>query len=219
VQRPDPSLHEEYFLLAHDDYTGRAHIDEDVVGAGLAGALLADLVIVGCLDAAWLDAGGEQVRVLDESLALDGLARDAVAALATRTRPVSWWVECLAVSMYQRTGEHLVHQGVVTRAPAGLFRAGVRYPAVDALVAAGPRVRLRHEAEAAQPVPPDPGVATLAALALRTGLGGVVADAANRSVREGLAALARAVPVGVRAVVAGVDAALIQMALTTPRGR
>jgi hypothetical protein len=161
----------------------------------------------------------EHVRVLPAGMAYDEVARDALAAVATRARPVAWWVECLGPSLYPRTGEQLVRHGVVTRAQAGLFRTGVRYPAVDALAAAGPRVRLRHEAESVRPVPPDPGVATLAALALRTGLGGVVADAANRSTRDGMAALARAVPVPLRPVVAGVDAALVRMALSTPRGR
>jgi hypothetical protein len=214
VRHADARLHEEYFLLAHDDYTGRAHIDADVLAAGLAGALLAGLVIAGCLD-----ARGGYVRALDGTGPPDGVTADAVAAIAARAHPVPWWVECLAPSVYSRTGEDLVREGVLTRAPAGLFRGGIRYPAVDALVAAGPRVRLRHEADAARPVPPAPAVATLAALALRTGLHKVIADAANRSARDGLAALARAVPATVRPVVDGVDAALIRMALTTPRGR
>jgi Golgi phosphoprotein 3 (GPP34) len=184
-----------------------------VLGVGLAGALLADLAIVGCLD-----VGGEQVRVGDAGTASDGLGRGVGAAIAAAARPVRWWVECLAASMYPRTGEQLARRAVVTRVPAGLFRTGVRYPAMDALVAAGPRVRLRHEAESIRLVP-DPAVAALAALALRTGLGGVVADAANRSAREGLPALARAVPATLRPVTAGVDDAMIRIALTTPRGR
>jgi hypothetical protein len=214
VRRPDLRLHEQYFLLAHDDYSGRAHIHADVLGAGLAGALLADLVIAGCLE-----VGGEHIRVRDTGATPDGVGQEVVTAIAARARPVQWWVECLAASMYPRTGEQLVRHAVVTRVPAGLFRTGVRYLAVDALVAAGPRVRLRHEAESARLAPPDPAVAALAALALRTGLGGVVADAANRSAREGLPALARAVPAALRPVIAGVDGAVIRMALTTPRGR
>ncbi len=211
---PDLRLHEEYFLLAHDDYTGRARLGADVLGAGVAGALLADLVVLGCLDVT-----GGHVAVRDAGAALDGVGGDAVSAIAGRARPVPWWLESLGASAFPRTGEQLVRRGVLTRSRAGLFRSRLRYPAVDALLAAGPRVRLRHEAEAARPVPPDPAVAALAALAVRTGLGGVVADAANRSVRDGLLALARAVPVAVRPVVDGLDEALIRMALTTPRGR
>ena len=136
-----------------------------------------------------------------------------------RARPVQWWLECLGASVYLRTADELVRRGVVIHAAAGLFRTGSRYPAVDALAAAAPRVRLRHEAESTRPVPADPGVAALAALGLRTGLGPTVADAANRSAREGLLALARAVPLALRPVLAGVDGALIRMALATPRGR
>jgi hypothetical protein len=212
--RPDLRLHEDYFLLAHDDYRGRAHIAAEVLGAGLAAALLADLTIDGCLD-----IRGEHVLIDDADAAYDGVLRDAVAAITTQARPVRWWVESFGASMYPRTGEQLVRRAVVTHAPARLRRTGIRYPAVDALVAAGPRVRLRHEAESTQPQPPDPRVATLAALAVRTGLGGVVADAANRSARDGLFALARAVPASLRPVMVGLDSALIRLALTTPRGR
>ena len=66
---------------------------------------------------------------------------------------------------------------------------------------------------------PDPGTAVLAALAVATGLEAVVADAANRAAREGLRVLADGTPSRLRAVVAGVDAAVVRLAMTTRRGR
>jgi hypothetical protein len=214
MRQPELRLDEEYFLLAHDDYTGRPHIKADVLGTGLAGALLAELLIAGCLD---IVDGTVQVR--DLTLAGSAMARAAAEAIQQRFHPVGWWVECLRQSAYLSAGEQMARQNLVSPTSTGLFRTVTRHVATDALVAAGPRVRLRYAAESIQRVPPDPRAATLAALALTTGLGGIIADAANRLVRDGLLAMARSVPPDMRAVVAGVDAALMRMAMATPRGR
>jgi hypothetical protein len=212
MQHATLQLHEEYFLLAHDGYTGRAHIKTRVLGTGLAGALLSGLLLAGCLD---LVSG--VVRVRDEAPAQDMVTRAAVTAIQQRARPVAWWVECLRQSVYPLTAERLTRQGVVSPLSAGLLRTGTRYVANDALLAAGPRVRLRYAAET-RAVPPDPRTVTLAALALATGLEGVVADAANRLVRDSVRALAAVLPPDLQPLLAGVDAAVTRLALATPRG-
>jgi hypothetical protein len=211
---PDLRLHDEYFLLAHDDYTGRAHINATVLGAGLAGALLADLVITGCVE---LVDG--TVRISAGAVAPDTVSRGAVTVIGRRAHPVGWWVEYLRSSAYLLTGEQLTERGLVIPARSGLFRTAIRYVATDALVAAGPRVRLRHLAETGTAGPPDQRMVTLAALALATGLEGIVADAANRPVREGLRSMANDVPTELRRITAAVDAAVMRLAMATPRGR
>ena len=52
------TLAEEFFLIAHDDHTGRGLLDADVLAVGLAGAVLAGLVLAG------------RVTVLDGKVAL-----------------------------------------------------------------------------------------------------------------------------------------------------
>jgi len=207
--RSDLRLHDEYFLLSHDDYTGKPHVDAGVAAAGLAGALLADLLLARCLDVV-----DDVLRVRDRTLARAALARDAVGEIDRRSRGVGWWVEYLRRSAQRLTGE-----AVVSPVTAGIFRSATRYVANDALVAAGPRVRLRHCAGSPAGPAPDPGTAVLAALAVATGLEAVVADAANRAAREGLRVLADGTPSRLRAVVAGVDAAVVRLAMTTRRGR
>jgi hypothetical protein len=152
-------------------------------------------------------------------LAGDVVTRAAVQAIQGRSHPVAWWVECLRQSAYPLTAEQLTRQGVVSPASAGLFRAMTRYVANDALLAAGPRVRLRHAAESGQRVSPDPRTAALAALAVATGLEGVVADAANRLARDGVRVLAAGLPTDLRPVLAGVDGGVMRLAMATPRGR
>jgi hypothetical protein len=216
--RPAPRLHHEYFLLAHDDYTGKTHIDPAVLASGLAGALLGDLLIERCIE---IDSGA--VRSREGARAGDpvaDLAVDAIRARSTRrSHPVRWWVEYLQQTTYSLVGEQLTSEGVVSSMAAGFLRRSARYVANDPLVAARPRVTLRRTAEATTSSPREQRTVALAALALVTGLEGVVADAANRAVRDGLRAMAGEVADDMRVVVAAVDATVMGMAMATRRGR
>jgi Golgi phosphoprotein 3 (GPP34) len=214
MQHFDLRLHDEYFLLAHDGYTGRAHIKDGVLAVGLAGALLCELLVVGCLEVA-----DGTVRLRDGGLAGDTVSRTALAAIHHRSHALPWWVECLAQSTYPLAAKQLTRRGVVSPASAGLFRTGTRYVANDALLAARPRIGLRYAAESYRQVPPDARTTALAALAMATGLEGVVADAANRVLRDGVHALAAGLPRDLRPVLAAVDVTVMRLAMATPRGR
>src|SRR5262245_20221046 len=44
------SLSDEYWMLAHHDYDGKTLVDTEVLETGLAGAVLAELLLAGRLD-------------------------------------------------------------------------------------------------------------------------------------------------------------------------
>jgi hypothetical protein len=52
--RADLPLHAEVYLLAHDDDTGRPHLNEQSLAIGLAGAVLLELVEAGHLVVGWV---------------------------------------------------------------------------------------------------------------------------------------------------------------------
>ncbi|MGI5239465.1 GPP34 family phosphoprotein [Dactylosporangium sp. CA-139066] len=185
---PRLPLPAEYFLLAHDGYTGRPHIGAAVLGLGVAGALLAELAFTG------------DVR-------LDGDVASDVERLAP---------EAYTMIGDSLVGSGVVHRPPVGRLER-LARARPRYVAADALAAAAPRILLRHAAEAAGPEA-DERTKTLAALAVITGLEPVVADAANRAALGRLRAMAAAVTGDARTVAEAVAAAAARIALTPRRG-
>ncbi|MFG2039946.1 GPP34 family phosphoprotein [Dactylosporangium sp. NPDC048998] len=210
---PRRSLHAEYFLLAHDGYSGRPHIDAALLGAGVAGALLGELTLAGHLA---LDGGVPRVT----GLPADAVAASTVDILRRGRHGVERWIELLAGAAYAMVGDDLVRSGVVHRPPAGrlarLGRARARYVATDALAGAAPRVLLRHAADAGTT---DERIGTLAALALATGLEGVVADGANRAALGRLRAMAAEVSGDAGTVVEAVRAAAAAIALTPRRGQ
>jgi len=77
-------------------------------------------------------------------------------------------------------------------------------------------VLLRHAADA---TPVDPHTVTLAALAVATGLEGVVADGANRLALGRLRAIAAEASGDVLTIVNGINSAAIRIALTPRRGQ
>jgi hypothetical protein len=213
-----PPLPDEYFLLAHHDYTGRPHINIDVLNTGLAGAVIAELLIEGHID------------VLDEKLVLcgpgshddrttDPMTDMVLAHIAAQTtpHPIRAWTEYLRdnVTPYAIVRERLLRAGLLQPVRGGLLKKSTRYVATDPLTAAKPRVRLRYTAERSD-TPVDARTAMLASLAQVTGLTEVVADGANRSVKEGLLAIAAGLPANLRVVVSGLDAAVTVIALSVP---
>ncbi|MFF5233269.1 GPP34 family phosphoprotein [Dactylosporangium sp. NPDC000521] len=210
-------LHAEYFLLAHDGYSGRLHIDPHLADAGVAAAILADLSITGHIA---IDGGVVQVRS-QITPPTDAIAAAVVEQVGQGRHDVARWVWLLAGVATTLVSDHLVHDGVVARPPARLLDrltlAGPRHIAMDAVAAAAPRVLLRHAA--AGDGPADPRIAALAALAVATGLEHVIADGANRTVRGRLRELADTVDGDLRRIVEGMDTAAIRITLTPNRGQ
>jgi hypothetical protein len=214
---PVGPLYVDYFFLAHDGYTGRPHIDTDLLGAGLAGAVLADLVTAGLVA---IGSRHVHVETTDGTAAPSVTARTVLDLLRRSAHPLDEWVDALARPLCTVVGDEIVHSGLASRHAAGrlatLTRQPVRYVPTDAVRAAAPRVLLRHAADA---TPVDPRTVTLAALAVATGLEGVVADGANRLALGRLRVIAAEASGDVLTIVNGVNSAAIRIALTPRRGQ
>ncbi|HLL68340.1 MAG TPA: GPP34 family phosphoprotein [Micromonosporaceae bacterium] len=212
---PVPPLSGEYFLLAHDDYSGRPHINQEVLSTGLAGALLAQLLSYGRIEI----VEDDKVRLLDARPWDDEVTNVVVAEIGKQTafHPARAWVEYLRGEAYSMVGEQLAGKGLLNR-ETGMLRRSVRYVSRDPIQSARPRVRLRYIAQRPHE-PLDEQTATLAALVLATKLDTVIADGGYpREIREGLEGMSRRLRPDMLAIVAGVTKAVTAIALSV-RGR
>jgi hypothetical protein len=154
------SLRDDVFLLAHDD-DGRLIIAEPAISAGLAGAMLIDLLL-----RRRVAVVGGRLDVIDSAVTGDPELDAALAAIAHDTGPTGprGWVSWLCSGAYERTAEALDRTGVIRRTTVrrlGLLPATRCIPAdADDLVRLRSRVRYGvHSTEA-----PDPATAALCGL-------------------------------------------------------
>ena len=127
-----------FFLMAYDEFTGRLRISEDLLGCGVVGAQLADLI----LDRR-VDIGDGRVVALERGDTGDAVADYVVESVSQQpqTHVVRTWCENLAEPMREMLGRRLAAEGVLRREQR---RRGDRYPALDLLRAASPQLRLEH---------------------------------------------------------------------------
>jgi hypothetical protein len=157
-------LADEFFLLAHDDVSGKPRLHPRVMGIGLASALLGELVMFGRVR-----IQGADLVVVDSRPVDDELTGRVLAAIAgQRPRPVSTWLAALADTAPADVAARLAADGVVNRVSSRWPGRGDRWVPADMSTAAWPAARLRmlltHDE-----APPVPDVA-LAGLALSCGL-------------------------------------------------
>ncbi|MEV1289805.1 GPP34 family phosphoprotein [Micromonospora sp. NPDC049679] len=209
-------LADELFLIGHDAYTGRTAVQSDVFDTGLAGAVLAELLLdrrISCADGR---VGVADPRAWGEPVS------DA-ALLELRRRGPGYvmraWVEHLRPTARDSVGRRLADVGVVRREEVrGLLarRTRVRYPGVDPTTCTLPQVRLKYLLE--RPGSIHPYMATLAALVLATGLDHQLAVTMSRQqVRAQLAEITDRLPAELRALIGGVRTAVAAIALTVRR--
>jgi hypothetical protein len=197
------TLAEEFFLIAHDDSTGRGLLNAELLTIGLAGSVLASLVLAG------------RVTVLENAIALmderpvgDPLGDPLIEELRRRgdRQPVRAWIDYLRDGLTAAVAEDLASRGlirvVVFRRPL-TRRPAARYPAVDPVKAVGPRVRMGHAL--GRPVPVDARTAMLAEIVRATGMDGWFVDVYGPTVRDQLARITGNLPRTLRAFVAGID--------------
>jgi hypothetical protein len=103
-------LADQYYLIAHEDRTGRSRLHPRATGLGLAAALIGELMLAG------------RLRVIDGDLHIvsrqppgDALAHDILDLLIAQPqhREVRTWLAFLAQDAADRVGERLMRLGAV----------------------------------------------------------------------------------------------------------
>jgi hypothetical protein len=168
--RPVPGLGgtgrvaDELYLIAHHELTGRAHLAPRAVGLGLAGALLAELVLA---DAISIEAGA--VASVWPGQAGDQLTAAVAARIAgEHLLPVADWLAFLGRTAAGDVAARLADAGYLAPAPRRSWRAA-RWVPVDPDCAFAPVARLNAALELSRPG--DGQVVALGGLAAACGLG------------------------------------------------
>ncbi|OZM75834.1 GPP34 family phosphoprotein [Pseudonocardia sp. MH-G8] len=196
------------FLILHDPFTGKALVRATAVRLAVAGAELAELALArpdrGQLIALENDRvvlAGTRPRRLDyiSSFVVDSIRNQPEA------HPAMTWAAALADHVFDLVVTQLITEGIVQRQQSGLFgRASRRFPAVDLLAAAGPRVRLEHALRSDDALTEE----TSACVAVLAAVGGERTLDIDRAARRRLTAAARqALPLDLRSLVTGIEVA------------
>jgi hypothetical protein len=103
-------LADQYYLIAHEDRTGRSRLHPRATGLGLAGALIGELILEGRVGI----ADGDLI-ILDRHPPTDALAHDILDLLIaqSRHRDVRTWLAFLSQDAAARVGERLMRLGAV----------------------------------------------------------------------------------------------------------
>ena len=142
-------LADDLWLLAHNERSGRPHLQPRALGLGLAGALLAELVLPGTIRV-WrgliIPAGAQPPG--------DDVAHSVLRTMTAEREhlPVRDWLAFLAGTAGREVARRLEHAGYLTRARGGLMGRGERWVPVDADGAFAPLVRVKSALSARGPV-------------------------------------------------------------------
>lgn len=159
-------LADQFFLLAHDDVTGKCRLHQRVAGLGLAGALLGELVLL-----RHITIRSGVVVVIDSRPPDDALTHTVLDHLVAEPQPhpVRTWLAFLAQTSGDSVASRLERAGYLTRVPSRRpWRTAARWVPVDMSAAAWPRTRLERLVANADAMTVADG--TLAGLVSATGL-------------------------------------------------
>jgi uncharacterized protein (TIGR04222 family) len=194
-------LADELFLVGHDEYSGKPVVDGRRLDTGLAGAVLAELVQS---ERITIEPDG-RLRVLDDRPAGERVTDAALAELLRYGpgQPLRAWLEHLRSRARIMVAPRLTDLGLVAqRPPRRPLRWTTRYPAVDLLAAAAPRVRVRFVMD--QPELRDPATTVLGAFAGSAGLGHVFGIGTGQRARRRLERWAGQLPTDLGLICAAV---------------
>lgn len=209
------ALAEQFFLISHDEFSGKPAVSIELVQCGLVGALFGGLIIEGRL--AVKEA---KVIVLDPTLSGDELTDRFVQTVerqATSHR-VRTWAEQLGPEVYRIIAERLVVAGTLRSETGRKVFGGsaVRYPAVDLYHAARPRLQLNHVIRHREEIDLDQAV--LASLLTAVGVEALLGLDMNReALRSIINSLLRAMPTQLQDLMAGIDETVASISLTIHR--
>jgi hypothetical protein len=160
-------LADDLWLVAHHEITGKPHLQPRAAGVGLAGGLLAELMLAGGVRL-WRG----MIVPAGDPVSRDGLAR-AVLVQVTSEReylPPRDWLLFLARTAAADVATRLEQAGYLTRAPGRRRRwRGERWVPVDPDTAFAPLVRVKAALSSSGPLAAQN--AALGGLAIACGLG------------------------------------------------
>src|ERR1700754_268330 len=208
----DLGLADELFMVGHNEYTGKTVINQEMLDAGLAGAALAELILQRRITVV---AG--RVTVDDPRPWGDPVTDVVLREIHSRGSEFvpRAWVEHLRSNVGEVVAQRVVAAGMVRRDEqrSGLSRKlTVRYPAVNALTATRPLVRLSYYLQ--RPAQIDAQTATLAALVKAVGLEQrIMLEWTRQEVGACVTAIVVRLPAPLREVIQGVEGAVSAMAV------
>ncbi len=159
-------LADDIYLLAHHEVSGKPFLQPRAIGLGLAGGLLAELVLIGASRVV-----GDRVTVTDRVRPEDGLMC-AVQLLVLRERQrhdARDWLTFLAQTAAEDVARRLEHSGYLVLPQSRRPWRAARWVPVDADCAFAPLIRVRAAFDPVRPMAPES--TTLAGLAVACGLG------------------------------------------------
>ena len=204
------ALADELFHMAHDEYSGKVRISGDMLGCGLAAAVLGELLLAGTLTvtdgklAGW--TAGQTGDPVNDQVVVQLQRVGAGHAL-------HHWIAHLRADIVELVAYRMTSRGLIRRETSRTFtgRTQTRYPAADAMAATRPAVRLGFLL--GRPTDFDPHSTLLAALATGVGLDIVAPSLSAAQVRDRLTQLQRALPPGHRDLAKSLDTAVAAVAL------
>jgi outer membrane murein-binding lipoprotein Lpp len=198
---------DDLYLMAHHETSGRPFLQPRPLGIGLAGGLLAELMLGGCIF-----LGDDGAVTAGRTWPEDDLARqirDQVVGEPER-HPVPEWLLFLGQSAAPDVAARLERAGYVSRAGGRVPWRAPRWVPVDPDWAFAPLLRVRPATDAARPLTAH--AAVLAGLAAGCGLRfrlDQYLPAAGRSIEQAVSHLAPDLQQLAGAVQAAVDGAVL----------
>jgi hypothetical protein len=158
---------DDLYLLAHDDRSGKALLPPRPLGTGLAGALLAELMLARLIGL----RSDTAVMVAHDvpPTAVRGHVLLALIAAEPGPLPVTAWLGYLGQTAVRDVAARLEQAGYLMRVRSRVPRRGGRMVPVNPDWAFAPMTRVRPALDPARPVTAYAGI--LAGLALASGLG------------------------------------------------
>jgi hypothetical protein len=203
-------LADEFWLLAHDDVTGRPRLSSRVLGLGLAGALIGELV-----DTRNVVIQQGVVHLVNRTPPPDALTHTVLDQIDAEVRqhPVRTWLAYLSRTTAEMVAQRLQRSGMVRRESSRrVLKQVTVYRPVDANRAAWPTARLSTTLRRQAPLSePD---AFLVGLAAATGLDQVILDGAGPGPRDYLAHVVASLPASQHQIVSYAEAAVGDAVLT-----
>lgn len=207
------------FLILHDPFSGKPLIGHDLLSCGLVAASLAEQMIehrlgmeIDRIVAAERRGGVGQIDEVS-AFVVDSIQRQAGA------HTVRSWVEAFTGVLFEQVADLLVREGVIRRVPGGrvlLRQRPDRFPALDLLRSAGPRLRLEHMLRSPKEL--DTRGMALAGIFRALEMERVLdVDRDRADVKASVGQAADRLPIDLRSLVDGVGQAVSAISLTVRR--